>query len=118
MVTIKIDEDGNITSQSPKSVKVRILRQVVVKPGAVALEGDVWELSRADAFDLIAVDSAERLTEPGEVEIRREGLEVLAKGPNDPEAKLIRRIPESERKPHPRVEFQPNILIGHLLPSR
>jgi hypothetical protein len=111
MVTLKIDEGGNITSSSPKTVKVRILREVWLGAGVAALLGDIWELSRADAVDLLAVDSAERVTAPGEIEIRSAGLEVIAKGDEDPEPRLIFRIPESQRPPRAPVRVPLN---GHL----
>lgn len=111
MVTIKIDDDGNIRSSAPTTVKVRILRQVSLGLGLVALEGDIFEMCRADAVDLMAAGSAERFTEPGEFEIRPAGLEVISKGPNDPEPKLISRVPERERKPRPPTMIPLN---GHL----
>jgi hypothetical protein len=115
MVLIRIDDRGNISGSVPKTVKVRILREVSIKFRLVALEGDVWELCRADAVDLIAMESAERVTETGELEVRPAGLEVLARGENDPEPKLISRIPEHARKPQPRT---PVPLNGHTLDPR
>ena len=101
MVLIKLDNDGNISTSSPKTVKVRILREVTIKPGVVAIVGDVWELARVDAIDLIAADSAARVITPGEFEIQREGLEVIAPSENDPQPKLLSRIPLRDRKPRP-----------------
>jgi hypothetical protein len=62
------------------------------------------------------MESAERVTEPGEIEVRSAGLEVLARGGNDPEPKMISRIPDHARKPRQRIEFPPNLSLGNLLP--
>jgi hypothetical protein len=99
MVTIRIDDDGSIRSSTPKTVKVRILRPVTLGAGITAIEGDLWELARADAIDLIAAESAERVTEPGEIEIQTPGLKVSCQAEEDPKAMLISRVPERERKP-------------------
>lgn len=75
-------------------------------------------MSRSDAFGLIEVESAERLVEPGQIEIRPSGLEVISKGEDDPQPRLISKLPERERKLRWRPQFPPNLLLGHCLPSR
>lgn len=44
--------------------------------------GDIWELARVDALGLVDAESAERIEEPKEIEIRPVGLEIVAEGEN------------------------------------
>jgi hypothetical protein len=104
-----------LSSKAPKTMRVRILREVSLGMGIMTIEGDVWEVSRAIACDLISANSAERVFAEGEIIIRPTEREIISEGPDDPEPKLISRIPERERKPRQRAEFPPNLLAHHVL---
>lgn len=100
----------------PRTLRVRILKEVSVD-GKVAYPGDVWMVPVADALGLIDAEQAERIVDPNVVEVR-EKLEVYANSVDDGPARMISRLPESERPRRPRVVIPPNLQIGHVLPSR
>lgn len=104
-----------ISSRTPSTMKVRILRSVYMGDGKEALEGDVWEVSRYDADTLISGDSAIRVIDPDEIVIQPTEREIIARSDSDPAPKLISK---SELKPRPRMRIPPNLLIGHVLPSK
>lgn len=104
---------GNLS----KIVKIRVLADFYVD-GGIALEGEIWEMSRVDAFGLIDAGQAERIFSEGyPAELRLPGLHVLTASKFDAKARRISAAPPGSRKPKPRVVDLSGLLIGHVLSS-
>lgn len=94
----------------PLVMKVRILEPCGIR-GTGALEGDEWLLARAEALTLLDAGQAERITSEDEPVELREPIEIYSEGPDDPAPRLVKRIPENERKQRPRIEMPQNLAV-------